>query len=70
LVAKGCSRQDAYSVTQRISLQAWNTGKGFKQLLLGDADIQRYLDSKEIDKIFSLDYHLKHVEEIFARVFN
>jgi adenylosuccinate lyase len=70
LVAKGCSRQDAYSLTQRISLQAWDTGKGFKQLLLRDPDIQEYLDSKEIDKIFSLGYHLKHVEEIFARVFN
>jgi adenylosuccinate lyase len=70
LIAKGCSRQDAYSVTQRISLQAWKSGKGFKQLLLGEADIRKYLDSKEIDKIFSLDYHLKHVEEIFARVFN
>jgi adenylosuccinate lyase len=70
LIAKGCPRQYAYSVTQRISLHAWNTGKGFKQLLLGDEDIQKYLDSKEIDKIFSLDYHLKHVEDIFARVFN
>lgn len=70
LVAKGCSRQDAYSLTQRISLQAWDTGKGFKGLLLRDPDVEKYLDSKEIDTIFSLDYHLKHVEEIFARVFN
>ena len=69
LIAKGCSRQDAYSLTQRISLQAWNTEKGFKQLLSGDPDIQKQLDNKEIEKIFSVKYHLKHVEEIFARVF-
>ena len=69
LIAKGCSRQHAYSLTQRISLQAWNTGKGFKQLLVKDPDIQKYLDRKEMGEIFSVNYHLKHVEEIFARVF-
>jgi len=69
LVAKECSRQHAYSLTQRISLQAWNTGESFKQLLASDPDIQKYLDSKEMEEIFSVNYHLKHVEEIFARVF-
>jgi len=70
LVAKGCSRQDAYSLTQRISLQAWDTGKGFKELLLRDPDVEKYLDAEAIEEVFSLNYHLKHVEEIFARVFN
>jgi len=69
LVAKGCSRQHAYSLTQRISLQSWNTGKSFKQLLASDPDVRKYLDSKEMREIFSVSYHLKHVEEIFARVF-
>jgi adenylosuccinate lyase len=69
LIEKECSRQHAYSLTQRISLQAWNTGEDFKQLLLSDPDVQNYLDSKQIEEIFSLNYHLKHVEEIFARVF-
>ena len=69
LIEKGCARQHAYSLTQRISLQAWNTGKSFKQLILRDLDIQNYLSKKEIENIFSLKYHLKHVEEIFARVF-
>jgi len=69
LIVKGCSRQYAYSLTQRISLEAWNTEKDFKQLLIRDPDIKKYLDNKEIEEIFSLNYHLKHVEEIFARVF-
>ncbi len=69
LIAKECSRQLAYSLTQRISLQAWNIGESFKQLLLSDPDVQKYLDNKEIEEIFSLSYHLKHVEEIFDRVF-
>jgi adenylosuccinate lyase len=69
LISKGCSRQHAYSITQRISLLAWNTGNNFKDLLLRDQAIQEYLDSKELEELFSFDYHLKHVEEIFARVF-
>jgi adenylosuccinate lyase len=27
------------------------------------------LSEKEIEEIFSLDYHLKHVDNIFQRVF-
>ena len=69
LVKKGCSRQHAYSITQKNSLQAWSTGESFKQLVLSDPDIQDYLSNNEIDETFSLNQHLKYVEEIFARVF-
>jgi len=69
LIEKECSRQHAYSLTQRISLNTWSSGESFKQLLLSDLDVREYLDDKEIEKIFSLNYHLKHVDEIFARVF-
>ena len=69
LVEKGCSRQDAYSIAQKNSLQAWNTGESFKQLIVNDPEIQNYLSNKEIDDLFSVEQHLKYVDEIFARVF-
>jgi adenylosuccinate lyase len=69
LIAKGCERQDAYSLVQRIALKAWHAQEGFKELLTADSNIQKYLDKKEVEEIFSLGYHLRHVEEIFARVF-
>ena len=69
LVRKGCSRQDAYSISQKNSLQAWSTGESFKQLIVNDPEIQNYLSNKEIDETFSVEQHLKYVEEIFARVF-
>ena len=69
LVNKGCSRQHAYSITQRSSFQAWNTGESLKHIILKDPDVKNFLDKREVDEIFSLKYHLKHVEEIFARVF-
>ncbi len=69
LIAKGCARQHAYSLVQRVSLQAWSAEESFKELVGADPDIQKYLDKKEIEEIFSLNYHLRHVEDIFARVF-
>ncbi len=69
LIAKGCARQHAYSIVQRVSLQAWSAEESFKELVGADPDIQKYLDKKETEEIFSLNYHLRHVEEIFARVF-
>lgn len=69
LVSKGCSRQHAYSLTQKVSLQAWKAKEDFKDLLLNDPDINEYLSKEDIEQLFSLSYHLKYVEEIFERVF-
>jgi len=69
LVNKGCSRQLAYSLTQKVSMQAWKDKKDFKALIVQDPDISKYLDRDEIEQIFSLSYHLKYVEGIFGRVF-
>ena len=69
LASKGLERQEAYVMVQRNAMRVWDTGKDFKQLLLEDPEIGKHLDSVEIEELFSLDYHLKHVGEIFKRVF-
>ncbi|MEE9611138.1 MAG: adenylosuccinate lyase, partial [Desulfatiglandales bacterium] len=69
LTAKGLRRQSAYDMVQRNALQVWDTGKAFKTLLLEDQEIRKYLEEQDIEEIFSVDYHLKHVENIFNRVF-
>jgi len=38
-------------------------------LLKADPDVTAALSPEEIDARFDLDYHLKHVDTIFARVF-
>jgi adenylosuccinate lyase len=65
----GLGRQEAYEMVQRNALRVWDTGKEFQSLLLQDKEIRKYLGKKEIEEIFSLDYHLKHVDNIFQRVF-
>jgi len=69
LSAVGLKRESAYEMVQRNALKVWDTGKDFKGLLLADREICKYLTEKDMEEIFSLDYHLKHVEDIFERVF-
>ena len=38
-------------------------------LLKQDEDVSRALSENDLTALFDLDYHLKHVETIFARVF-
>lgn len=69
LAAKGLKREEAYDMVQRNALEVWDKGKEFKTLLLEDEEIGEFLSAEDIEEVFSLDYHLKHVEEIFERVF-
>jgi len=69
LAAAGLKRQVAYDMVQRNALKVWETGREFKALLMEDKEIRQYLSEKDLEEIFSLDYHTKHVDEIFRRVF-
>ena len=69
LTAAGASREEAYNLVQRNAMKVWAEGKDFKELLLSDQDVTRYLDKKEIENSFDLNYHLKNVDYIFNRVF-
>ncbi|MGE5840228.1 MAG: adenylosuccinate lyase, partial [Deltaproteobacteria bacterium] len=65
----GLERQKAYEMVQRSALKVWDRGKDFQSLLLEDEEIRKHLTKNDIAEIFSLEYHLKHVEDIFQRVF-
>ncbi len=69
LAEKGLERQKAYVMVQRNALRVWEEGTSFQDLLLADREIRKYLDKDEIERIFDLKYHLKHVDAIFERVF-
>ena len=69
LTVKGASREEAYNLVQRNAMKVWAEGKDFKELLLADLDVTRYLDKKEIENSFDLHYHLKSIDHIFNRVF-
>ncbi len=69
LTQKGVSREESYRMVQRCAMEVWE-GKGtFKERLLADTELMKHFSSEEIDRIFDVSYHLKHVDTIFNRVF-
>ena len=68
LTQKNISREDSYLMVQRNSMKVWNDEGSFYELIKKDEEICSILSNDEIDDIFDLNYHLKHIEEIFQRV--
>lgn len=69
LTKKGLSREEAYQVVQRNAMKGWEEGLDFKTLLSQDETIQNLLKPEELDRTFEVQTHLRHVEDIFHRVF-
>ena len=70
LTQKGAAREDAYRMVQRNAMKVWRgEAKDFLALLKADPDVRKYLDEPELAANFDLDYHFKHVDMVFQRVF-
>src|SRR6266568_360775 len=69
LVGKGIGRQEGYVFVQRNAMKVWEEKIDFRTALKGDPDVRRVLSDAEIDACFAVEYHLKHVDTIFRRVF-
>src|SRR5262245_13975133 len=70
LARRGVSREQAYEWVQRNAIRAFDENRPFKTLLLSDSDVTRVLPAPEIERAFDLDEQLKHVDQIFERVFH
>ncbi len=69
LTQRGVAREDAYRIVQRNAMKVWE-GKGeFMAELKSDPNVTAALSDTEINELFDLGYHLKHVDTIFSRVF-
>jgi adenylosuccinate lyase len=69
LARREVSREQAYEWVQRNAMRAFHEQRQFKELLLADADVSAVLPASEIERAFNLDEQLKHVDDIFDRVF-
>jgi len=69
LTQSGVSREEAYNYVQRNAMPVWRGEGDFLDLLKADSDVMAALSVKELQALFDLDYHTKHVNTIFARVF-
>ena len=69
LTQKGLSREDSYAYVQRNAMPVWRGEGDFLTLLKADKDVMAKLKPAELEALFDLGYHTKHVDTIFARVF-
>lgn len=59
LVRAGMGRADAYKVAQRNAAKAWD-GEDYKTSVAADPDVVDRLSPDVVEKVFSLDHHLRH----------
>jgi adenylosuccinate lyase len=71
LTQAGLSREDSYSLVQRNAMKVWESDGELSllDLLKADPEVTQRLSSEQLDDLFDLGYHLKHVDTIFGRVF-
>lgn len=78
LTQAGEQRESAYRLVQRNAMKVWeifrtsgNAGEGaFTALLLKDPEVSGLLSEAKIKAMFDDEYHLKHVDDIFSRIFS
>ncbi len=68
LVAKGLTREDAYTIVQRNALDAFQNDGNFKLNLEKDPEVTKLLTQQEIDNIFDKQTFLQNIDGIYDRV--
>jgi adenylosuccinate lyase len=69
LAKRGVSREQAYEWVQRNAMRSFEQKRDLKALLLADADVTSVLTAADIERAFDLGDQLKHVDQVFDRVF-
>jgi adenylosuccinate lyase len=68
LVDKGLAREEAYAMVQDAALKAWEEEGSFRENILKDKRIAGLITESEMDSLFDVSYHLKHVDTIIKRL--
>jgi len=72
LVSKGLTREEAYAIVQRNAMAVWKAGEegpDFREALMGDEEVRRFLTPSEIRACFDIRPYIENVPYIFRRVF-
>ncbi|MCH7806277.1 MAG: adenylosuccinate lyase [Proteobacteria bacterium] len=69
LTQAGLSREDAYRMVQASALKVWQKGGNLLDYLKKDKKVTSALSAEELEGLFDMAYHTKHVDTIFKRVF-
>jgi adenylosuccinate lyase len=74
LIKKGLTREAAYELVQRNAMKTWTAKHAgaadadFKQQLLSDPEVSKYLSRREMEELCNLDFHFREVKSKFQQV--
>ena len=70
LTEAGLGRQEAYEIVQRNAMRAFQEQRPLLPLLKAEPEVMAHLDEADLEKLFDLKHHTRHVNAIFARIFD
>jgi adenylosuccinate lyase len=65
MIAKGADRQEAYRLVQGAAKRAWAGSPSFREELLADEAIARWLSADEIERAMDLEHHLGGIDATY-----
>jgi adenylosuccinate lyase len=74
LIRKGLTREDAYDLVQDAAMKTWETkhagldNANFLKQLQADSDVAKHFKTGELEKLCSLDFHFKEVNNRFKKL--
>ncbi len=68
LTRRGLERKTAYEAVQRAAMRTWRGGQSLAANLRGEPEVTAVLTAEEIDRLCSLEPHLRHVDDTFRRL--
>jgi adenylosuccinate lyase len=74
LIKKGLTREAAYELVQRAAMKTWETkhagrdDANFLNVLQADPEVAKHFANGELEKLCSLDFHFKEVENRFKKL--
>jgi adenylosuccinate lyase len=69
LIDKGAQRKESYEAVQRNAMASWRGGGALQELAEKDPFIAQHLNRREIATCFNPEYYLRHLDQIYRRVF-
>jgi len=69
LIEKGAQRKESYEAVQCNAMASWKGEGGLQELVGKDPFISQHLKKSEIAACFNPKYYLRHLDQIYRRVF-
>jgi adenylosuccinate lyase len=69
LTKKGVPREKAYQLVQDIALKSWENENDFKEMILKDQEINKYLTREQIISCFDYNYFIRNIDYIYQRLY-